>query len=359
MGIWVVRHNLLSPSGIDSVYAFAERHGFTDLFLQVRGRGDAYFRSELEPPPPGLNADFDPLDYILNHPARERFVIHAWVNMFYVWSEKALPPSPLHVVRRHPEWLVKPVQYDTSGRDTTFASLRNTEGLFLSPQVPEARRHLLDVVSDLVRRYPVDGLHLDYIRYPGFAFDFNREGRENFRRRYIIDPLEFRGEPERFLERFGESGYHLFFERWAEHLRDTLSSFMAELAKAVHREAPDIILTAAVKPDLEKAHWQYYQDWDNWLAEGSLDVAIPMNYATDNALFLRRTERIIRACGTERVWMGVAIYNQPAASAWTKIAAARELPLAGVVLFSYDQFRADPALARSYQRFRTTQEDSP
>ena len=83
MGIWVVRHNLLSPSGIDSVYAFAERHGFTDLFLQVRGRGDAYFRSELEPPPPGLNADFDPLDYILNHPARERFVIHAWVKNFH------------------------------------------------------------------------------------------------------------------------------------------------------------------------------------------------------------------------------------------------------------------------------------
>lgn len=48
-GIWVVRHNMTDSIRIDRLLQFANDNEITDLFVQVRGRGDAYFKSDIEP----------------------------------------------------------------------------------------------------------------------------------------------------------------------------------------------------------------------------------------------------------------------------------------------------------------------
>ena len=57
----------------------------------------------------------------------------------------------------------------------------DVEGLFVSPIHPGAADHLVGVVDDLARRYALDGVHVDYIRYPGAEFDFSRLALQAFR----------------------------------------------------------------------------------------------------------------------------------------------------------------------------------
>jgi uncharacterized lipoprotein YddW (UPF0748 family) len=62
--MWVVRTSMVSPQAIERAVALAARYGFNALFAQVRGRGDAYYRSRYEPraePLASQPADFDPL----------------------------------------------------------------------------------------------------------------------------------------------------------------------------------------------------------------------------------------------------------------------------------------------------------
>ncbi|MCB0288982.1 MAG: hypothetical protein KDH97_01880, partial [Calditrichaeota bacterium] len=123
-----------------------------------------------------------------------------------------------------------------------------------------------------------------------------------------------------------------------------------------HYDYPRVVISAAVKPDLTQAHWEFYQEWDRWLARGWLDWAIPMNYTADPALFRKRTERMLAGCDPARLLMGISLYNQSPEAALQKILAIENDPIVGYVLFSYDQFLQDPDLQRKYLQFLPTVE---
>jgi uncharacterized lipoprotein YddW (UPF0748 family) len=330
--------------------AFAREYSFTDLFVQVRGRGDAYYQGYYDPRAEGLDPQFDPLRYLSERAKNYPFRIHAWINVFYLWSSNELPVSPQHLVHQKPEWIVYPVHYDPQVPDSNFNGRRNEEGLYLSPMIGEVHEHIIKVVDDILSHYKVDGLHLDYIRFPGFEFDFNPVARARFKQKYILDPLEFRRDANYFVSNFGPTGYDLFFSRWSQFLRDGLSNFVEELAGHVRKEFPGAIISAAVKPDLGKAYWQYYQEWDRWIKKGWLDWVIPMNYASDKRTFLLRTEKILKSSDANKLLMGVSLYNQPADSALSKVKIIDNLDMAGVVLFSYDQIARDKKLQKLYSK---------
>jgi uncharacterized lipoprotein YddW (UPF0748 family) len=108
--MWVVRTSMVSPESIDRAVELARTYGFNTLFAQVRGRGDAYYRSSYEPraePFAGQPPDFDPLGYLLQRAQSAGLMVHAWLNVYYVWSQPQLPRSPLHVVRRASDWIAR------------------------------------------------------------------------------------------------------------------------------------------------------------------------------------------------------------------------------------------------------------
>src|SRR5262249_54176884 len=138
----------------------------------------------------GQRADFDPLGRLLAR-ARERGLqVHAWVNVL-LSAHFGVPLPPGHVALRHPEWLMVPkgaaaaalraARGDLPALIERYREESDAEGLYLSPSAPGAVAHLEQVVSELVRAYPVDGLHLDFIRYPGPEYDWSRAALESFR----------------------------------------------------------------------------------------------------------------------------------------------------------------------------------
>ncbi|MCB0261602.1 MAG: family 10 glycosylhydrolase [Calditrichaeota bacterium] len=351
--LWVIRHQMKTPQSIDSVLKFAAANQITDLFVQVRGRGDAYYHSRFEPKAEEIPENFDPLGYLLIKANRKKIRIHAWVNMFYIWSSEKKPVSPEHLINRKPEWLIYPSKYDPALPDSNWNGRRNEEGLYLAPLIEDVQIHLLNVVDDILSQYELDGLHLDYIRFPGYGFDFDPYVRDKFKERYVIDPAEFRNTPESFSANYGAVGYDIFFSRWGKFLRDGLSEFIEKLAKQTRERHPEVIISAAVKPDLRRAHWYYYQDWDRWLNEGWLDWAVPMNYAKSQSDFEMRMDQMLEKVPAEKVVMGTALYNQPWSSVkqkWQTIQNKRDKneALKGVALFSYDQISESGALQKAY-----------
>ncbi len=351
-GVWVVRTALEDSTRINQLLRTAKTLGFTDLFVQVRGRGDAYYSSQWEPKAPTVAADFDPLAYLLAHPLRKHFRIHAWINVFYIWSQRTPPASPLHLVNQHPDWLERPANAQFAPQFATlWQQLRNEEGLYLSPHSREAQLHLLRVIQDILQHYSVDGLHLDYIRYPGSRFGYHPDGVQQFTEQYQLNPYQLRLVDVRPADSL-LAPYEVVLDRWSRFLQQQLNRFVWRVHRVVRQQKRPIILSAAVKPDLSRARWTYYQDWGTWLQRGWIDLALPMNYEPDNAIFLWRIDTMLQQLPPQKIVMGISLYNQPAIAALNKMTAVTRIGLRGVVLFSYQQIENNSVLTEILEEFK-------
>jgi len=259
--VWVVRDLLLSPADIRSMVDHAQRAGITDLFLQVRGRGDAYYESDLVPVAPSLreawkrHGRYDPLRLALDLAHERGIRVHAWMNVYLVWSGDDPPAG--HVILEHPEW----VAADRGGNSMAGMTARRlksekTEGVYLEPGNGEVLRYFLEVTGELLARYPVDGIHLDYVRYPMLDVSYTDVMRAGFRRHTGVDPLELEGNERGLRRDHGDAGYEALYLKWKNFKAAQVSALVAQVSRAARRVRPDLILSAAGKPDAVQARLQ-------------------------------------------------------------------------------------------------------
>ncbi|HJO37598.1 MAG: family 10 glycosylhydrolase [Vicinamibacterales bacterium] len=352
--LWVVRTSLTSPSSVEAIVRTARDHGFNTVLVQVRGRGDAYFTGGVDPRAAALafqQASFDPLQALIASAHAEGLRVHAWVNVNLVASANDLPASRQHIVYRHPEWLMVPrdlaEQLATIEPDTpsylgrlsrwTREHLDAVEGLYLSPLAPGTAEYTAEVLDDLVARYPVDGIHLDYIRFPDDRFDFSRSAMAELRadvrphlsgeERLRMD-ARARVRPTAYADRYPE--------RWTALRRSRLTSLLMRLRTVVKRRRPDAVFSAALVPDEADALAHRFQDWRTWLESGLLDVACPMAYTQDPAVFESQIAAIREIATSNDLWAGIGAYRLSPGQTIDNIRAARRHRADGIVLFSYD-----------------------
>jgi uncharacterized lipoprotein YddW (UPF0748 family) len=370
-GLWVVRWTMSSEEQVRRMVAQAAEAGFNTLLVQVRGRGDAYYRSAIEPRAEGLVGppEFDPLALAIEEGHRRGMAVHAWVNTHLVWGPAALPVSPEHLVHAHPDWLAVPRPlarelHDVDPRTPRYvASLsryaaerpETVEGLYTSPSHPEVRARVRAVWVDLVARYDLDGMHFDYIRFPSPDFDYSAGGLARFRAWAAVRiPSERVAELDRAAGADPLAWTTALPREWDEFRREQITSLVAEIYREVKATRPELVVSAAVVPDRATAHDLRFQDWEAWLADGILDVAVPMAYTASTDQFAQQMSSARRAAGSRtRVWAGVGAYLNTVDGTMAKIDAARSADAGGVVLFSYDWLAgqgrgatADPALRR-------------
>jgi len=356
--LWVLRTSLTSPESIATLVRTAREHGFNTLLVQVRGRGDAYFNGGIEPRASDLRhrpATFDPLATVLSSSHAANLRVHAWINVNLVSSASDLPIAPAHIVHRHPEWLMVPrdlaqelsrVPEESPGYVGKLARWTRTEsadveGLYVSPILPAAAAHVDAVVRDLVTRYPVDGVHLDYARYPNARFDYSRGAVREFRealrptlgwavRRDVdaqeaVDPLAY---PDTFQD------------EWKKFRMARMTALVARLRKTIKSARETTLVTIATAPDLADARDRKLQDWGAWLETGLVDAVCPMAYTPEPALFAEQIAAARNIKGGHTVWAGIGAYRLPPAQTIENIETARRLGAGGIVLFSYDSLIA-------------------
>jgi uncharacterized lipoprotein YddW (UPF0748 family) len=354
--LWVVRTSLTSPEKITTMVNAAADNGFNTLIVQVRGRGDAYYRSRVEPRAVELkdqSADFDPLAFTLEAAHKRGLKVHAWLNTSLLANLDALPSDPKHVYNRHPEWLAVPKAvaaelYKMSPSDPLYrqkivewskANRAELEGVYTGPANPKVRDHIYKIWMDVLNNYKVDGLHFDYVRFASPDFDHSRTSLNNFRK--WLEPQISADERKVLKESLKQNPLAIvdrYPDKFADFQRAQVTNLVERIYRAVKKKRPDVIVSAAVFANDENAYTRRFQDWHRWLKTGVLDVACPMAYSTDTAVFQKQIASATDAAkaGGRQVWAGIGAYRIPAESSVEKINVARALGTQGIILFSYD-----------------------
>lgn len=361
-GLWVVRTALTSAASIARMVEGAEAAGFNTLLVQVRGRGDAYYQGGLEPRAEALAAaapGFDPLATTIAAARARGLRVLAWINVNLVASAQDLPLQPAHMVNRSPEWLMVPralaQELSAASPDSpgfvgriarwTRANSHVVEGLYASPAQPGAADHIVSVAADIARRYEIDGVHFDYLRYPGAEFDYGRATLNGFRAAVAGDlPAATTRALDARLPDDALAWVDAMPARWDEFRRTKLTTLVHRLRASVLAARPRALVTAAVVADADQARRAKMQDWRRWLDLGVLDVACPMAYTPEDAVFERQIASAVESTTTGAIWAGIGAYRLTPEQTVARIATARRAGAEGVVLFSYDSLvEATPA----------------
>jgi uncharacterized lipoprotein YddW (UPF0748 family) len=272
--LWVVRGALEDTLRFASIADSAAAAGCTDLLVQVRGRGDAWYRSSIEPAPMALEARpprgtspgarpseqclrFDPLAAAIRAARARHLRVHAWMNVFLVGDPQR--QGPFHVLRREPDW--QAILKDGRPIDRLGEKEKGrlgVEGAYLSPGNQAVAEYLVSIAREIVARYEIDGLHLDYIRYPYADAGYDAASVAAFHADHPGAACE------------GEA--------WNTWRQERVSRVVAEISHAVRCERPGIEVSAAVLPDPFDARRSCMQDWPRWVQEEWIDVAMTMAY---------------------------------------------------------------------------------
>lgn len=231
--------------------------GISDIFVNVAGPGFTHCRLDTLPASPLLRSQGDQLQECLAAARRCGLRVHAWL---ICCSTTQATPERLAFLRRR-GWLLQ----GTDGRWRDW----------LDPAVPEARAMLTGAAGELLRRYRLDGLHLDFVRYP----DYHESLGPAVRARFEAD----RGRPVPSWPDDVRKG-PLFQELVGWRCRQ-VTALVAEMRLTQRREAPGAWLTAAVYGKHPSCVAAAGQPWESWLGMGCLDYAVPMNYTEDLALY--------------------------------------------------------------------------
>lgn len=333
-GAWVTAWapGFFTQEQCDATIAAARQAGLNALFIQVRKNADSYYTPGLEPRAAEIAPDFDPLAYIIKKARPLGIQVYAWVNVYRVWTSKVMPTDPDHVVSRHPEWLTR--SFD--GEE------RSSEGLYLDPGIPEAREHVAAVVADIASRYEVDGIQLDYIRYPGKDWGYSDRALARYYAQTGASAKPSASDP-----------------RWLDWRRKQVTEMVRLIKQRIARARPGLKLSASTIawggcPDSFSASSPYAsvcQDWRAWLAEGVLDINIPMNYKSEKSAKSAQQFRDwlagFRKWGSGGpVYVGIEVGGDPA-GAVQQIAAVREYGLDGFVLFAFNQTARRDSLVKA------------
>ena len=265
---WAYANHALSAEAqqerVREIFRRARDAHINTVFFQVRGQADAFYRSSYEPwaaPLSGRLGEYpgwDPLALAIEEGRRNGIEVHAWVNVFTCWSGSVPPPEdvvPTPLYWAHPEWIC----VDQQGERM---SISEDDYVWVSPGISEVREHVLKVVTEIVEQYAVDGLHLDYVRYPGIE--------------YSHDPISTR----RFLQNKKPSKRM----SWAAWQRDQVTLFVRNVYDRVQRVRPEAKVSAAVVAIYRAPNGKWdgyhrvYQDAREWLASGWVDFVVPMTY---------------------------------------------------------------------------------
>ncbi|HEX4811914.1 MAG TPA: family 10 glycosylhydrolase [Nonomuraea sp.] len=314
----------------------AAKRTFNAVFVQVRPASDALYKSSIEPwsrfltGTAGKDPGWDPLPYLIDEAHKRGLEFHAWFNPYrasYDGSVRGLPAN--HPARRHPDWTVK-----------------YGDQVYYNPGLPQVRRHVTKVITDVVDRYDIDGVHFDdyFYPYPGEGGQFNDKAAH---------------------------AKHGKGKALAEWRRDNVNTLIAQVDKAIHERKNHVKFgispfgiwrnksndPSGSDTTGMSAYDSIYADAKAWIKSGTVDYVMPQLYwprghnAADYAVLAPWWAEAVK--GTDvQLYIGQGLYRVGATDdrAWTKpgeLSAQvalnrRRKQIDGAVYFSAKQLLTNP-----------------
>ncbi len=235
------------------------RAGINAIIFQVRPEADALYMSYYEPwsryltGEQGLAPDpyWDPLQFMVEECHKRGMELHAWINPYRAKTKGTKTLGLKHPYKKNPE---RYVEYDGM--------------LIFDPALQENRDYICTIVTDIVKRYDVDGLHIDDYFYPypvpGLEFD---------------DEAAFRADPRGFTDR-------------GDWRRDNVNLLVEQLHRTIRGVKPWVKFGISpfgiyrnLGSDPEGSATNGLQNYDDlyadillWIDKGWVDYTIPQIY---------------------------------------------------------------------------------
>mgnify|MGYP000091330167 CR=1 FL=1 len=291
--------------------------GFNAVFPNMASAGRAHYPSRFIPPSKSLEKYGDQLRAFTTAAHQQGLQAHPWK---ICWKLNTRLPAFKEKMRREGR-----LMQDANGKDIPWLSFSH----------PDNVQFEIDTLLEMARHAPIDGIHLDYMRYPGREADYGPAARAAFEKKA---GRRFKNWPREVLTPGGlKVEYQLFRQQ-------ELHKAMQQISAALRSEFPKLKLSVAVWgawPDCADAQGQ---DWPVWAKYGWVDWIIPMNY-TDNPdqfagwLDMQRSQPGV----AERLLPGIGLISSNAelspAEVLTQLDLIKERKLKGAILY-----RLDPSL---------------
>ncbi|MDI3480844.1 MAG: hypothetical protein PWQ97_499 [Tepidanaerobacteraceae bacterium] len=259
---------------------------------------------------------FDVLDAYIKQAHARGIKLHAWVEDFLVGPD---------VAAKKPEWMA----VSRTGK-TYFQDSNKNIYYHLNPALPEVRDFLSGLYLELVKKYDLDGIQLDYMRYPASGdytddFGYDSYTRKLFETYNGCDPSTLHPGDE-------------LWDRWCEFRRNIISSFVYRIVSEIKSVKPNMKISADVRPDYDKAVVDTYQDARDWTTKDYINNLIPMCYY----LYDFPVEEDVKntwafARGHSQVTVGIATFTKIDKKMLVKqICAVRDANTNGIGIFEFE-----------------------
>ncbi|MBO4453096.1 MAG: family 10 glycosylhydrolase [Clostridia bacterium] len=272
------------------------------------------------------NPDFDVLDAFIRICHENGIEVHAWVENFFVGHVQGDSFTSKIAIKYADKLLL-----DKAGRNY-FYYKENSSFVFMNPYDRECRDTILEVYRELVTKYDLDGIHLDYIRFPEPNW---LNGKEDFG--YNDDIIAafaketgITADPHTFTE--GSANW----QKWVDFRCGIITSFVEEAVELVRGIDPDIWISAATYPVPSDARVNIFQDVETWVKKGLLDEVFSMTYGTDNAYVFDKAAVYVEFCSGNAFYStGIAAFMETSQHEFAyQMTEVREAGADGVAVFS-------------------------
>ncbi|MCC5664189.1 family 10 glycosylhydrolase [Nostoc sp. CHAB 5784] len=337
--VWLDRGTIVragSKAGLAQIFDRLAQAGINTVFFETVNAGYTIYPSQVAKEQNPLIRGWDPLADAVKLAHERDMELHAWVWTFAAGNQRhnqilnLNPDYPGPVLAAHPDW----ANYDNLGNMIPVGQNKP----FFDPANPEVRQYLLKLYQEIVTRYNVDGLQLDYIRYPfqdpsaGRTYGYGKAARAQFQQLTGVDPVNISpSQPD-------------LWQKWTTFRTKQVDSFVAQLSRQLKQKRPNLILSVAVfpLPELERIQ-KIQQDWENWARRGDVDLIVPMTYALDTSRFQRLAQPWIasKQLGSTLLVPGIRLLSLPTIGAFDQLQLVRDLPVSGYALFAAENFNND------------------
>ncbi|MBD2445847.1 family 10 glycosylhydrolase [Nostoc sp. FACHB-152] len=337
--VWLDRGTIVragGEKGLAKIFDSLAQSGINTVFFETLNASYPIYPSQVAPQQNPLIRGWNPLAVAVKLAHERGIELHAWVWTFAAGNQRhnqvinVNPNYPGPVLAAHPDW----ANYDNKGNTIPLGQTKP----FFDQANPQLRQYLLKLFEEIVTDYQVDGLQLDYIRYPfqdqdaGRTYGYGKAARAQFQQLTGVDPLTI------------SPAQADLWQKWTDFRTSQVDSFVADVSQMLRKKRENLILSVAVFPLPERERIQKLQQhWEVWARRGDIDLIVPMTYAQDTARFQRLAQPWIASTqlGSTLLVPGIRLLSLPNLGAFDQLQLIRDLPASGYALFAAENLNND------------------
>ncbi len=348
LGVWITVFTpekvLFSKASADRLIGRCRTSGIDHIYLQVYRADKAYYDSDITDRSAYekmlKEAGGDNIKYLIREAHKSGIKVYAWLNLLSISQN-----SGANILKKYGNQVLTRDQHGRTSlrkgdKDKLDKYYIRENQLFLEPGDERVRSYLASIAAEIMKKYPdLDGLHLDYVRYPavvpfspgsrfishGLGYGYVKTNLDNFKKNTGLNARTMEGSRDNY-------------RKWDDWHRDQVTTLVKDISGRVKALSPSAEISCTIVPSIERTHLVTFQDWTEWLREGYVDYVTVMNYTDDTKLLELNSGSMLLPEVEEKVYIGVGAYLLKKKTAVLKeqLSYLIELSPAGIVIFSYD-----------------------